>query len=348
VGLALALMLGARAEAARLVDVRVGVHPGFARVVLETDAPAAHEVIETGAEVVVRIAAASAARTLPARTVDSPAIVLEPTADGATLAHIRAPGPLRVEAQVLTAPPRVVLDLREGAPSAAAASPQPAEPTAAEPPAEPPTAAALEPAPTSEPTLEPEPTPAPVAAVPKPEPAAVPPAHVAAPEPPADDAGAEPLLPPVSAPSPPGFTLESRSLATGLAIGFALALIAFAARRHGPAERPAAPTAVATAELHNGPVGRATERPAPDVSALGPEAVHDVVRMFQLLDARLAEAATRLDEVAARQDALTARGERQGEEIRAQRAAIARLRNALWPAQGLPCREETATSPRSD
>jgi len=315
------------ARAARLVDVRVGVHPGYARVVFETDAAAAHDVVEQSAsEVVVRIEAASDARNIASRA-GAPSVELVPTADGATLARIAATGPLRVETQVLAAPPRVVLDLRPAERAAEtepiAAAPEPAPPSepapivVEPPPAEPPreTAAATEPPP-------PEPTPETVGASPPLEP----PPPLA--------------LPPVDAAPPASLAFEPRSLATGLAIGFAAALFVFAAMR--PSRRPA--------ELASEPAPEPDAAPAPPplADSIGPATVaaaiapepapapledaSDYGRMHRRLEARLDDLAARLDDVASRQQHLDATGAAHGLEIASHRAAIARLRRSLPPA----------------
>ena len=350
----LVLALGSAAHAARLVDVRVGLHPGYARVVLETDAPAAHQVIAAeGDEVVVRIDAESEARTLAPRGADAPSIALEPAGDGATLARIHSAGPLRVETQVLAAPPRLVLDLRRSARAATAPIeplPMEREPEASAPPEL--EAASVEPTPAPEPVEAPaahlaEAAPAlPAHAEPVPEP-------VAADEPPPAPPTAatpEPALPPVAAPPPASLALDPRSLATGLAVGFAIALFAFAARRPRRAVAPAPaiaatppePVAVAEPELAAAPAEAPALEPLVSVE---PASAHDLVRMYQRLDARLAEVVERLDAIAARQRRLDARGSAQGLEIASQRAAIAHLRAALRPAPQTPRASEREPSP---
>ncbi|HEY8495300.1 MAG TPA: hypothetical protein VIN04_15505, partial [Myxococcota bacterium] len=120
-----ALALGLAAEAARLVDVRVGRHEGFVRVVFETDAPAEFtlepaapgepgQAAQAG-ERRVRIAAEASARVEAPAGAD-PAVTLEPLPDGGTLARIRTSAPVRIESQVLDRPPRIVFDLRPATP----------------------------------------------------------------------------------------------------------------------------------------------------------------------------------------------------------------------------------------
>jgi hypothetical protein len=362
------LLAADAAVAARVVDVRVGMHPGYARVVLETDAPAAHEIVTapavTPGEVVVRIAATSAARALPGRGATAPEVVLEPQPDGTTLARIRAAGPVRVETQVLRAPPRLVLDLRAGTPAAepaaapagetaveiAAAAPEPA-PAAPEPEAvtevepiapvapPPPVEASSIAAPPEQSASRPEAVPIAVA----PEPEAAP---VVIPEPPAL---AETPTPPVAAPPPAAIAFEPRSLAVGAALGVGIALLGLAARRARRPE-PALEAVVAAAaspadEIAAGDAPAAPDELAPPLPLPPPlregdgepdasaeadiERAEDVSRMHRRLDARLAEVAARLDAVAARQAELDRHEGAQTQEIAAQRAAIARLQRAL-------------------
>jgi hypothetical protein len=338
----------------RLTAVRVGTHPGYTRVVLETDAPAAYQVLEASAdapgEVTVRIEAESRARDVTSSEPGSPSVALLPQSDGTTLARIRASSPLRVETQVLAAPPRLVLDLRRAASEAAATAPAPEPATeiaptppseAAEPPAPTPQQLAVapsvaEPAPTEIPA--PEPTPAPAA---KPAPVEVAPAI-----------GAPPTIdvpPPVAAPPPlADLDIDPRSLAVGLAAGFGLALIALAARRQRGAAVVAPASDASIAKLESVPlelIETAAVVTAPEsevvavpsagsvpVPEIRDESMLDVLRMHQRLDARLAEIADRLGEVTERQSRLEARGGFQNEELAAQRAAIARLQRSLRPA----------------
>ncbi|RIK92052.1 MAG: hypothetical protein DCC71_24725, partial [Proteobacteria bacterium] len=258
------------AHAARVVDLRFGSHPGYARIVIETDAPAAHEVVAlpdaTPDEVAVRIAAASDAREIAAPADGVASLRLLPQPDGSTLARIRAPGPVRVETQALSEPARVVLDLRRGAAAeSVAAAPEPAaEPRApaqeedeAAPPAEeelvmPAVEAPIEIA--AAPPAEEAPQTAPAPEAPPSQPASD--TAEASPET-ASPAPPTPLVPeeeppPVAAPPPPppseaaerddpGTALqdaEVRSVALWLALGAGLAFLALALarrRRAGPA-----------------------------------------------------------------------------------------------------------------
>ena len=352
------------AACARITAVRVGTHPGYARVVLETDAPADYEVLTapaaTPGEVTLWIAAESRARDVAPTGPDSPAVSLLPQADGSTLARIRAPGRLRVETQVLTAPPRLVLDLRRAVGEAAVEAPTPAPPPPAPeiPPL--PTPEAVEtPAPTPQelvvtpPVLEPAPveTPAPEP-TPRPDPALVAtPTAIEAPPP----VGSPPpqrevAVPPVGTAPRANRGMDPRSLVVGLAAGIGLALVAFASRRRredAVAERSAGESAASAEAVAAVPIEALELAAPPEPSASpaaeaepepAPNALHaalarlDALRMHQRLDARLAEIADRLGELAQRQARLEARAGAETEEIASQRAAIARLQRSLRPA----------------
>lgn len=359
----------AAASSARLTAVRVGTHPGYTRIVFETDATAAYELLETPAEapdeITVRIAAESRARDVAPRGPGSPSVALLPQPDGTTLARIRATGPLRVETQVLATPPRLVLDLRRAAGEAAAPATAPAlEPEPPEPDPRPPFDAFETPAPPPRaddagvvapaPQAEPAPLAAPIAE-PVDEPAPVETAAAIDAPPAVDSAPPLETLPAVDAPprvapleeptrSDPGIDLLS--LALGLAAGFGIALIALAARRqHAPAVAPPeTEESIATPESVDAPAveavaadsaARAVAEPSADSAPLlevGDESLLDVLRMHQRLDARLAAIADQLGELSRRQSRLEARGGAQNEELASQRTAIARLQRSVRSA----------------
>jgi len=322
------------AACARITAVRVGTHPGYTRVVLETDAPADFEVVPapaaTPGEVTLWIAAESRARDVAPTAPDAPAISLLPQADGSTLARIRAPGPLRVETQVLTAPPRLVLDLRPVVGEAAVEAPAPPPPAPEIPPLAPP-AAVETPAPTppevavTPPAVEPAPVAAP-AGIDAPPPVASPPPQ------------REIATPPVATAPPADRRMDPRSLVVGLAAGIGLALVAFASRRRreeavaasATGESAALAEAVA-AEPGASPDADAETEPASPAEAHDASMV-DVLRMHQRIDARLAEIADRVAELAQRQARLEARTGAESEELASQRAAIAHLQRSLRPA----------------
>jgi hypothetical protein len=276
------------ADAARLVRVRVGVHPGYARVVLETDAPAPHALSATSTpgEVAVRVAAANAARAPRLREPGAPEVELADASDGATLVTIRSSEPVRVETQVLSAPPRLVVDLRPHAPED--------EPELAAEPERPPVEAA-EAAPADS-RLAPEealveeaaPPDAPLVAEPDEEPLVMPaverPVEIAAPAPPGPAVepppaateiaqAAEPPVPalePIAAPppvAPPAVSApapappELRTIATALAALVAALFAASALLRRRGAAPEAAGAAVAPVEPTAGVAAAAPAEP---------------------------------------------------------------------------------------
>lgn len=362
------------AACARITAVRVGAHPGYTRVVLETDAPAEFEVVgapaATPGEVTLRIAAESRARELAPTGPGAPAISLLPQADGTTLARIRAPGPLRVETQVLTAPPRLVLDLRPALGEAALRAPAPPPPTPELLPLPlPPPAAVETPPPTAPevagtaPIVESAPVEAPIEApaAPEPTPPTGPepiaaPAAIDAPPPVAlPPVGSPPprteiAAPPVASAPPANRRIELRSLVVGLAAGIGLALVAFASRRRreevvagsATGESAALAEAIAAEPVEAAEPAAQPEPSASSEAVAAPEpapaaeahdaSLLDVLHMHQRLDARLAEIAGRLAELAQRQARLEARTGAETEEIASQRAAIARLQRSLRPA----------------
>ncbi len=155
--------------AAQILDVRVALHPGFTRVVFDTDVPTAYRIEPArpaGGEIRIHLEAEALLREAYLPGAASPAVLLEPTAGG-TLARIPAPGPILIESQQLERPPRVVLDLRARrasaapAPAAAVSPPPDAAPFTPSPPPAPPVATAVTPAPTATPppAVTPAPTP---------------------------------------------------------------------------------------------------------------------------------------------------------------------------------------------
>jgi hypothetical protein len=166
-----------------------------------------------------------------------------------------------------------------------------------------------------------------------------------APEPPAPPpvASAPPVAPPQA------IALDSRSLATGVALGVGTALFAFALAR-GRREAGAGEAIAAAGSGPPAPEERAAE-PAPaalpvevPLPPAPPERdadlLHDILHLHHRLDERLASVAARLDEIAPRLAQLEGAGGAQWEEIAAQRVAIARLQRVLRGAP--PRRPESA------
>ena len=250
------------AGAARLVAVRIAQHPQFARVVFESDAPALFDVEKPeAAGVRVHLEAACEPRTVATSRVPDLSVVMAPVEGGGCLALVNTRGPVRIEAQVLEQPPRVVLDLSPAAKQAEEAPPELVAPAIANPPSEepsvaqaPPTQESVAPPPAPEVEKPPaaEPTPpaeAPVAAPPLAgaAPTAPPPQPVPEQAPPQEAAppavATAPPTPAVSAPAPSGAgRWDARSLEVGVAIGAFVGLLAgVGARRRSTPSPVAAP-----------------------------------------------------------------------------------------------------------
>jgi hypothetical protein len=95
---------------ASLTDLRVGVHPDHTRIVIETDGAAPYVVDPTDREVLVHVDAAATAEAVTAASPHLVWVKVEPTALGADV-RIQLKQPVEVKALVLTRPDRIVLDL---------------------------------------------------------------------------------------------------------------------------------------------------------------------------------------------------------------------------------------------
>ena len=95
---------------ASLTDLRVGVHPDHTRIVIETDSAAAYVMEPGDEEVVVRLDAAAAAEAVTAKSPDLIWVKVEPAPDGSDV-RIQLKRPVDVKPMVLTRPDRIVLDL---------------------------------------------------------------------------------------------------------------------------------------------------------------------------------------------------------------------------------------------
>ena len=138
-GLGLVAVCASAAAAANLTDLRVGVHGDHTRVVLETDAQAPYIVDVNDREVIVHVDAAAAAEAVTAK---SPHLIwakVEPTPIGADV-RLSLKQPAEVKWLVLTGPHRIVLDLY---PKLGVPEPLPAPELLPEP--EPPVVAGTEP-----------------------------------------------------------------------------------------------------------------------------------------------------------------------------------------------------------
>jgi len=137
VSAAFLLLAAAPVWAAHVVDVRVGYHPTFVRVVFELDSPTGYRVerhapVPGVSELVITLDASSETESLVAR--DQSLIEgIELLSEGdRSVAHIRlARDGLKLKEMILASPPRIVLDVlaekkaAQAAPSVAKAEPKP-------------------------------------------------------------------------------------------------------------------------------------------------------------------------------------------------------------------------------
>ena len=144
VALGVLLFLPPAARAAEVIEVRLGAHPEYTRVVFELDRPAAYE-IQRGSgksELVVTLQAGSIVRNVksPRKSlIDS--IQMTPTREGSQARIALARDGLSLKQMILADPPRIVLDLI--APAGFVAETSPATEQAAASPAKPKARAAV-------------------------------------------------------------------------------------------------------------------------------------------------------------------------------------------------------------
>ncbi len=108
---------------AEVVDLRIGDHPEFTRVVFELDLPAPHKIARSGpdsgvSEIVVVIEAASIVRDMksPGGRIDS--VKLAPSGKRSTARIRLESGDLKLKEMILSDPPRIVLDVLAASPPA--------------------------------------------------------------------------------------------------------------------------------------------------------------------------------------------------------------------------------------
>jgi outer membrane biosynthesis protein TonB len=178
------------ARAAEVVEVRVGRHPDFTRVVFELDRSAGYRIERSDpsakeAELIISLEAGSIPRRIQSSQSFIEQVVVEPSGTR-SIARIRlARGGLRLKEMILASPPRIVLDViaekdattvaaqsarTPAATKTAAATPSSppkptpsATPTPAAPPAPKPTAVIANAAPATKPAPTPAATPSPSA-----------------------------------------------------------------------------------------------------------------------------------------------------------------------------------------
>jgi hypothetical protein len=166
----LLLLIAAPAQANRIVQVRVGNHPTFTRLVFEMDAFAGYQVERrTGADgteqLIVTLEASTPTREITSKSVGIESVKI-PASRERAIAQIRLrKSGLQMKEMILSNPPRIVLDFVH---SAAAVAKLTGDPYAKPAPAEPkPVVAKVEPKPKPEPVVakvEPKPKPKPVVA----------------------------------------------------------------------------------------------------------------------------------------------------------------------------------------
>jgi len=404
-GAAILFLAAVPGKAANLVDVRVGLHGEYTRVVLETDAKASYRVESSESEeLVLRLSASSGARTVASKkSAHLTSVTVGPVAAGVSEVRIALRGPVDVKMMVLTAPHRIVMDLQEGrgttptalqpaAPSGRAEAaleeiPEPATPPSSTPesltevPGEPEPAEPMKPAAAEAEGVEREEAVA-VPIIPEPDPSAVladreearrpvpaarkpstPPRRAATPPRPAAKSG---LLDPLPAP------FDDPLVLTGIAAGLVFVIAFFALRRRGTArdEEPITPfgagepfsvdeqpeVAEETGEgssLFDQPVetvqplgveegeAAAMDEDEVVVAAQGeePAAAPDLSQEFER---RLAQLDNRVEEFVEAKERLERQVAAQTEELRVQRAAIARTQRIL---RDLTRPDEEATEP---
>ncbi len=110
------LLFAAPAAATKIVQVRVGNHPTFTRVVFELDAPAGYRIErrvheDGGLEIMITVYAASSPRNIASRSVMVERVAVESRVDRSEARiRLRKASP-RVKELILSNPPRLVFDV---------------------------------------------------------------------------------------------------------------------------------------------------------------------------------------------------------------------------------------------
>jgi len=128
------LVCAVPALAAEVVEVRVGKHPTFTRVVFELDRPAGYRIERSDpsnptAELVVSLEASSEPRTINSGRALIEQVAVEPNGSRSVARVKLAKEGLRLKEMILANPPRIVLDLLNDAPNVASTSPPPSSAT---------------------------------------------------------------------------------------------------------------------------------------------------------------------------------------------------------------------------
>ncbi len=128
--LLIGLLLGAWPTfAAEIVEVRIGRHPTYTRVVFELDRPAGYRIERsdpaTGqAELIISIEASSIPRSLTSQKSFIDRLEVEPRGNRSVARLRLTKGGLRLTEMILASPPRIVLDLAPEPPPAPLAQPK--------------------------------------------------------------------------------------------------------------------------------------------------------------------------------------------------------------------------------
>lgn len=108
------------ASAAEITDIRVGLHQGFTRVVVETDVAVPHEIERKSPdEIILHLPAQSAARQLGGKGSLLDAVEIDSSARGSAVHLTLQKDSVEFIERVFQDPPRIVLDLRVGSSLAA-------------------------------------------------------------------------------------------------------------------------------------------------------------------------------------------------------------------------------------
>ena len=131
------LVCAVPALAAEIVEVRVGKHPTFTRVVFELDRAAGYRIERSDpsmdvAELIVSLEATSIPRSISRNNALIEQVDVEPQGRR-SVARVRlSQEGLRLKEMILANPPRIVLDLLDETPTPVAATPPAPAPTPAE------------------------------------------------------------------------------------------------------------------------------------------------------------------------------------------------------------------------
>jgi hypothetical protein len=112
-----ALCFAPAVHAASIVEVRIGAHREYTRVVLELDAPSRYKIEREAAadgtgQIVVKLDATSGTHIIRAKSELILGVSVDAAPDGGSLAKIRLKdGKLKLREMILTKPPRIVLDV---------------------------------------------------------------------------------------------------------------------------------------------------------------------------------------------------------------------------------------------